>query len=196
VACVSLHGANRLGTNSTAECLLWGRVTGEAAARYCAITGLPGTPAAQARAEEERLRALLARPAQENHYHLRMELRQTMDTSMGVYRTGADMEAGLKKIRELKERCVCIGVADKGWVYNTDLMQALETGFMLDAAEVATAGALARQESRGGHARRDFTKRDDERWLKHTMAYQTPQGPRLEHIPVTLTMWQPVERKY
>jgi succinate dehydrogenase / fumarate reductase flavoprotein subunit len=87
-------------------------------------------------------------------------------------------------------------VTDKGWVYNTDLIQAVETGFMLDAAEVATAGALARQESRGGHARRDFTQRDDANWLKHTLATHTPAGPRLEYSPVAITLWQPVERKY
>jgi len=196
VACVSLHGANRLGTNSTAECLLWGRVTGEDAARYVAQAPLPDAPSAAAQAEAQRLQALLTQAGSESHYAIRTELRQTMDASMGVYRTGAAMEAGLKKIRELKERYRHIQVRDKGRVYNTDLIHALETGFMLDAAEVATAGALARQESRGGHARRDFTKRDDENWLKHTLATITPDGPRLDYLPVTITMWQPVERKY
>lgn len=195
-ACVSIHGANRLGTNSTAECLLWGRVTGEDAARYCAKAALADAPLAAARAEEQRLTELMSKSGTENHAHLRAELRQTMDASMGVYRTGAAMQSGLEKIRELKQRYRDIHIVDKSWVYNTDLIHALETGFMLDAAEVATAGALAREESRGGHARRDFTQRDDEKWLKHTLATITPDGPRLEYSPVAITMWQPVERKY
>ncbi len=195
-ACVSLHGANRLGTNSTAECLLWGRVTGEDAAKYCASTAVGAAPTQAAQAEERRLQTLLAKTGTESHYQVRAELRKTMDQSMGVYRTGAAIAAGLTKIRELKQRYAHIQVRDKGWVYNTDLLQALETGFMLDAAEVATAGARARQESRGGHARRDFTTRDDANWLKHTLATPAEAGPRLEYIPVTITMWQPVERKY
>lgn len=196
VACVSLHGANRLGTNSTAECLLWGKVTGEDAARYCAQTSLPAAPQAAAEAAEARLAGLLARPAEESHYAIRAELRKTMDASMGVYRTGEGIQAGLDKVHELKARYDCIGVADKGLVYNTDLVQALETGFMLDVAEVAATGALARTESRGGHARRDFPQRNDIDFLKHTLAFQTPTGPRLDYSPVTITMWKPVERKY
>jgi succinate dehydrogenase / fumarate reductase flavoprotein subunit len=195
-ACVSLHGANRLGTNSTAECLLWGRVTGEDAARYCRRAALPGVPASAVQAEEQRLQDLMTKSGGENHAHLRAELRQTMDASMGVYRTGAAMQSGLEKIRELKRRYRDIHIVDKSWVYNTDLIHALETGFMLDAAEVATAGALAREESRGGHARRDFTGRDDAKWLKHTLATISPDGPRLDYSPVAITMWQPVERKY
>jgi succinate dehydrogenase / fumarate reductase flavoprotein subunit len=195
VACVSLHGANRLGTNSTAECLLWGRVTGADAAHYCAGQPLPELPK-EAAEEEARLQALWTQDGHERHDRIRAELRQTMDARMGVYRTGADMEAGLQRIRELKSRYREISIADKSRTYNTDLVHALETGFMLDVAEVATAGALARQESRGGHARRDFPKRDDERWLKHTLATRTPRGPRLDYLPVSITMWQPVERKY
>jgi succinate dehydrogenase / fumarate reductase flavoprotein subunit len=196
VACVSLHGANRLGTNSTAECLLWGRVTGEDAARYCAEAKLPEAPASAAQAEEARLTALMAKTGEESHARIRAELRQSMDAAMGVYRTGPEIRAGLEKIRELKRRYECIHVADKSLVYNTDLIHALETGFMLDAAEVATAGALAREESRGSHARRDFPARDDEKWLKHTLATVAPGGPRLDYLPVAITMWQPVERKY
>ncbi len=195
-ACVSLHGANRLGTNSTAECLLWGRVTGAEAARYCAAAPLPDAPTAAAEAEAGRLQALLDRNGDENHHHLRNELRKVMDDHMGIYRTGEWMQEGLDKIRELKARYERIRIADKGWVFNTDLMHALETGFMLEVAEVATAGGLARTESRGAHARRDHAERDDENWLKHTLAYMTDEGPRLEYSPVTITMWKPVERKY
>ncbi|HVN55407.1 MAG TPA: succinate dehydrogenase/fumarate reductase flavoprotein subunit [Anaerolineaceae bacterium] len=195
-SCVSLHGANRLGTNSTAECLVWGRVTGEMAAVYCQKTASSTAPVELAREEELRLDRLMHRPGDQSHYQIRAELRQTMDKYMGVYRTGEDMLKCLEKIAELKQRYQYIQISDHRWVYNTDLMQALETGFMLDAAEVATSGACAREESRGGHARRDFPRRDDEKWLKHTMAYIGENGPRLDYIPVTITMWQPVERKY
>ena len=195
-ACVSLHGANRLGTNSTAECLLWGRVTGERAAHYALQAPFAATPNLLAKSEERRLSSLLHQAGTENHYHIRQELRRTMDTYMGVYRTGEGMQKGLARIDALKECYQHIRISDHNWVYNTDLMHALETGFMLDAAQVATIGALHREESRGGHARRDFPKRDDANWLKHTMAYKGPDGPRLEYIPVSITMWQPVERKY
>jgi succinate dehydrogenase / fumarate reductase flavoprotein subunit len=196
VACISLHGANRLGTNSTAECLVWGRVTGSEAARYCPRVSLPEAPKAASEQERQRLEKLLASKGKESHYQIRAELRRVMDACMGIFRTGEGLEKGLKQIRELKERYERIAIADKGWAYNTDLMRALETGFMLDVAEVATAGALPRTESRGSHARRDHPTRDDAKWLKHTMAYITPKGPRLEYIPVTITMWKPVERKY
>jgi len=196
VACVSLHGANRLGSNSTAECLVWGRVTGSEAARYCASAKVSESPEKAAQVEWSRIEALIQSKGTEDHYQVRKELRKTLDVNMGVYRTGPQMEAGLKKIHELKERYQNISLKDKSLRYNTDLVRAIETGFMLDVAEVATTGGLARQESRGGHARRDFKTRDDENWLKHTMAYYTESGPRLDYSPVRITMWKPVERKY
>jgi succinate dehydrogenase / fumarate reductase flavoprotein subunit len=199
-ACVSLHGANRLGANSTAECLVWGRVTGAEAARYCvnaSVAEMPGS------VEQEwgKIEALLSggdgsSKDEEDHYTIRKELRKNLDATMGVFRTGEQMEAGLKKIRELKERYQHISLKDKSLRYNTDLARAIETGFMLDVAEVATLGALTRTESRGGHARRDYKVRDDENWLKHTMAYSTESGPRLDYSEVNISMWKPVERKY
>ena len=195
-ACVSLHGANRLGCNSTAECLVWGRVTGSEAARYATSAALPDAPTAAAQAEERRLTDLLARQGDENHHRLRAELRQAMDAHAGVYRTGEGLQKGLDRVRELKDRYTRISITDKGWVYNTDLMNALETSFMLDVAEVAVVSAMARTESRGAHARRDYPKRDDAAWLKHTLAYVTPDGPRLEYSPVSIIMWKPAERKY
>jgi succinate dehydrogenase / fumarate reductase flavoprotein subunit len=115
---------------------------------------------------------------------------------MGVFRTGEGIESGLNKIRALKERYKHISLKDTSLRYNTDLERAIETGFMIDVAEVATLGALTRTESRGGHARRDFQTRDDENWLKHTVACFTPDGPKLDYIPVNVSMWKPVERKY
>ncbi|HJS19888.1 MAG TPA: succinate dehydrogenase/fumarate reductase flavoprotein subunit [Anaerolineales bacterium] len=196
VACVSLHGANRLGSNSTAECLVWGRVAGAEAARYCANASLGAEPVDAAGAEWSKIEALTQSTGTEDHYQIRKELRKNLDATMGVFRTGEQMETGLKKIRELKERYQHISLKDKSLRYNTDLERAIETGFMIDVAEVATFGALTRTESRGGHARRDYKVRDDENWLKHTMAYFTEEGPRLDYGPVNISMWKPVERKY
>ena len=106
------------------------------------------------------------------------------------------MATGLKKIRELKQRYQSICLKDKSLRYNTDLERAVETGFMIDVAEVATLGALTRTESRGGHARRDYKVRDDDNWLKHTMAHFSEAGPALDYSPVDISMWKPVERKY
>ena len=201
VSCVSLHGANRLGANSTAECLVWGRVTGEEAARYCAANALDEKMPDGAKQEWAKIDALLSGAegssnGKEDHYQIRKELRKTLDINMGVFRTGEQMQAGLEKIRELKERYKHISLKDKSLRYNTDLVRAIETGFMIDVAEVATLGGLTRTESRGGHARRDFKVRDDENWLKHTMATFTNEGPKLDYSPVDISMWKPVERKY
>ena len=196
VACVSLHGANRLGANSTAECLVWGRVTGAEAARYCAANAADEKMPDSAKQEWSKIEALMSSNGTEDHYVIRKELRKTLDKNMGVFRTGAEMQAGLDKIRELKERYKHISLKDKSLRYNTDLERAIETGFMIDVAEVATLGGLTRTESRGGHARRDFKVRDDENWLKHTMAHFTSEGPKLDYSPVDISMWKPVERKY
>jgi succinate dehydrogenase / fumarate reductase, flavoprotein subunit len=200
VACVSLHGANRLGSNSTAECLVWGRVAGGEAARYCKTASVAEMPKSVDQ-EWGKIEALLSggegsSKGTEDHYVIRKELRHNLDATMGVFRTGEQMEAGLKKIRELKERYKSISLKDKSLRYNTDLERAVETGFMLDVAEVATLGALTRTESRGGHARRDYKVRDDEHWLKHTMAQHTEAGPKLSYSEVNISMWKPVERKY
>ncbi|HLA86724.1 MAG TPA: succinate dehydrogenase/fumarate reductase flavoprotein subunit [Anaerolineales bacterium] len=196
VSCVSLHGANRLGANSTAECLVWGRVTGAEAARYAANASAAEAPVEAAQAQWSKIEALFESKGSEDHYQIRKELRKTLDDNMGVFRTGEQMQAGLNKIRELKERYKHISLKDKSLRYNTDLERAIETGFMIDVAEVATLGGLTRTESRGGHARRDYKTRDDENWLKHTMASFTPEGPKLDYIPVDISMWKPVERKY
>ncbi|MFC1939268.1 succinate dehydrogenase/fumarate reductase flavoprotein subunit [Chloroflexota bacterium] len=197
-ACVSLHGANRLGANSTAECLLWGRITGDKAASYAASQkAFPQLPKeATLKAEEARVFDRFKADGKESTYAMRADLQKTMDNCVGVFRTASGMEEALKKIKELKQRLPDIRVKDRGHVYNTDLVTALEFENLLDVAEVVVAGALVRTESRGAHARRDFTERDDANWLKHTLAYSTPAGPKLDYIPVAITMWQPVERKY
>lgn len=197
-ACVSLHGANRLGANSTGECLAWGMITGGEAARHCrSLQAIPEPKPARIQAEEDRIfKDVLQRSGPENHFTIRQELASLMDMNMGVFRTGEGIEKARAGIRQFRERYQQISVADKGRAYNTDLMQALELDFLLTCAECAVEGALARRESRGGHARRDFPERDDTNFLKHTMAYQDDGKVRLDYHPVTITHWKPVERKY
>jgi succinate dehydrogenase / fumarate reductase flavoprotein subunit len=197
VACVSLHGANRLGANSTAECLAWGGLAGGAIAS--ALGSLPPPaplPAEALRASELRLAELLRREGRESLYALRRELRNRMDRDVGVFRTEPGLGGALEAVRAIRERSRYAPVADKSHVYNTNLFHALELQHLLDLAEVAVAGALARSESRGAHARRDFPSRDDGGWLRHTLAWRADAGPRIEYKPVTIDTWTPVERKY
>ena len=197
-ACVSLHGANRLGANSTAECLVWGRITGEKAAQYAMRQkSLPTVPPQRVQEEEKRLFEQIGHGnGSEDVYAIRTELQHTMDHNMAVYRNGPDMEEALEKVRELKKRLEHVKVKDDSRIYNTNLLAIVEAINLIDLAETIVAGSLARTESRGAHSRRDFPNRDDINWGKHTLAYYTTEGPRLDYIPVNITMWQPVERKY
>jgi succinate dehydrogenase / fumarate reductase flavoprotein subunit len=196
-ACVSLHGANRLGSNSTAECLVWGAIAGAEMARV--LDTLPPVrplPPSQVSRAEGRIDQLLARTGEENMYELRSRLRSAMDKHVAVYRTGEGLSQALAAIREIRQLSSRAPVVDKGRIYNSNLFHALELENLIDLAEVTVMGALARQESRGAHARRDFTARDDENWLRHTLAWKTDGEPRLDDKPVTITTWKPVERKY
>jgi len=197
-ACVSLHGANRLGSNSTAECLVWGKIAGAETAKYCKEKKQMA-PAAEARlsAEEKRVFGdLLGKSGKENLYDIRRELRSIMDQYVGVYRTGEELSKALEMIHQLQKRYDQISIADKSHAYNTNLIHALELGNLLDLANVMVTGALTRTESRGGHARRDYPDRNDDEWLKHTLAFFNPAGVKLDYKPVTITTWKPVERKY
>jgi succinate dehydrogenase / fumarate reductase flavoprotein subunit len=198
VACHSMHGANRLGCNSTAECLVWGGITGRGISKYLEQGAkLDAAPEARAREEEKRIYDdLLQRSGTENPAHIRRELRTLMDRHAGVYRTGELMKEGLDKIAELRRRFKNIAVRDKSRIYNSNLIQTLETDNMLELADALLLAGLARQESRGAHFRTDFSKRDDEKFLGHSMVYYTGGTPRLESKPVAITMWKPVERKY
>jgi succinate dehydrogenase / fumarate reductase flavoprotein subunit len=198
VACHSMHGANRLGCNSTAECLVWGGITGGEIARYLGQGPvLSGLHEDMAREEEKRIfDGLLKQTGTENPAHIRRELRTLMDRHAGVYRTGESMKQGLDKIAGLRQRFKNITIQDKSRIYNSNLIQALETENMLELAEVLLFAGLAREESRGAHARTDFPKRDDEKFLAHSMVYYTGGKPRLEYKNVTITNWKPVERKY
>ena len=198
VACNSLHGANRLGTNSTAECLVWGGITGEEVVKYLnSNPPLPKLPMDQVDAELGRVFVdFLQKKGVENPYEIRSELRAAMDQHAGVYRDGESLSEGLKKIKALKARFEDIYIKDTNYVYNTNLINAFETENLLDLAEAMLTAALAREESRGGHARTDFAERDDEKWLKHTLVSFSKDGPRLDYKPATITKWKPVERKY
>ncbi len=197
VACVSIHGANRLGSNSTAECLVFGRVAGEKAAEYAMRKELKHVSNDAYKEEEKRVfDEFLGKSGDESPYQLKKELNEVMDKYFWIFRTGEEMKEGVRRIKELKERYKNVEIVDKKRGFNTDLTYAFEVGFMLDLAEVVAVSALARTESRGAHYRLDYPQRDDKNWLKHTLAYYTPDGPRLEYIPVKITKWQPVERKY
>jgi succinate dehydrogenase / fumarate reductase flavoprotein subunit len=197
-ACVSLHGANRLGSNSTAECLVWGKITGDKAARYAAAQkSLPPAPQKKLQDEEKRVFEQVGHgDGSEDVYVIRNELQKMMDNNVGVYRTGPQMEEALKKIKELKQRIKRVKVKDNSRIYNTNLINVIETTNLIELAEAIVVGGLARTESRGAHSRRDFPNRDDVKWGKHTLARYTPDGPKLDYSPVTMTMWKPVERKY
>jgi succinate dehydrogenase / fumarate reductase flavoprotein subunit len=197
-ACVSLHGANRLGSNSTAECLVWGGITGEEIARALPSLPKPSRLSEQSwLAQQARLKAITGRQGQEDLYVLRRELRTLMDNYVGVFRKGDDLAKALAEIRAIRARAAYAPIADRSAAYNSNLFHALELDNLLDLAEVTVMGALTREESRGAHARRDFAVRDDEKWLKHTLAWHTPGShPRLDYKPVTIDTWKPVERKY
>jgi len=198
VACTSLHGANRLGCNSTAECLVWGTITGGEIAKYLATgPSLLALSNDRVQAEEKRIFTdLLGQKGEENPYQIRQDLRTVMDAHFGVFRTGPEMTVGLERIRALKQRFRSVSIQDKGRVYNSNLQNVLEVQNLLDLAEVLAVAALAREESRGAHARKDFPHRDDEKWLKHTLVRHSPDGPKIDYKPVRITKWKPVERKY
>ena len=196
-SCLSLHGANRLGTNSTAECLVFGAVSGEEAAKYALSKSFKEISMDKVLKEEKRIfDGILGREGDERVPAIRDEMRKIMNDKVWIFRTGDELKEALKEIRQLKERFKNIRVEDKGKCFNMGLVEALQLDFTLDLAEVTIVSALARTESRGAHYRLDYPKRDDENWLKHTLAYYTREGPRLEYIPVTITKWTPTERKY
>jgi succinate dehydrogenase / fumarate reductase flavoprotein subunit len=200
-ACVSVHGANRLGGTSLLETIVFGRRAGKAVVADLEGGSPAGDPAAPGRAAiaavEARVAELAGRGAAgADAYAIRAEMISTTRDYFGVFREEGVMRTGLEILRRLKERCSEVGLRHSGGVFNIDLMRTLELEGMVDLALCVAEGALARTESRGSHSRTDFPARDDENWLVHTMAYHTPEGPRLEYAPVTLGTFEPQERKY
>ena len=195
-ACVSINGANRLGANSTSECLVFGKIAGAEAARYAAGRPASASPGEQAVLEEKRIfDGIFHGKGGTNPYEVRDALQRVMAKDAFVYRTGEGLSEALRTIRELKKKDF-LHCDDKSRVYNTNLSDVLEVESMLNVAEVVVVGALARTESRGAHFRRDFPGRDDKNWLKHTLAFAGPDGPKLDYSAVTITKYQPAERHY
>lgn len=198
-ACVSLNGANRLGSNSLTECLVFGARAGRAAAEFTDRAG-PAGPAldAQARDEERRIGALRGRSdGTERIAAVRTEMQAAMEESAGIYRSAAAIEAGAGTIGGLRERARRLKLDDRSTTFNTELVSALELEYMLELAEVILRSALQRNESRGAHQRTDYPDRDDERFLAHSLAHRAEDGSaRIESLPVTITRWPPGDRVY
>ncbi len=200
VACVSINGANRLGSNSLPECLVFGARAGRAAATWAVSAKEPGANAlAQAMDEKRRLEEQYLRKTEgrERIATLREEMQKTMETSAGIYREGASLAQAATKLRELQERSANVALDDRSRTFNTELTAALELSFMLDVAESIVQSALHRTESRGAHQRTDFPKRDDREFLTHPLVFRGVDGsPRIKHLPVKITRWPPAERVY
>jgi succinate dehydrogenase / fumarate reductase flavoprotein subunit len=197
VACVSVHGANRLGTNSLVDILVFGRRAGLGAAAYAAATQWPDLP----RNPEDRTRSTLEElrvsEGHESAAEIRQEMRDLMMDNVGVFRTEHLLLEAVEKLAALKERYRHISVMDKGKRWNTELLEAWELGCLLDLAEVTAVAAQARTESRGAHAREDYPERNDADWLKHSFAWLEADGSiRLEYKPVRLGLYEPAKRVY
>ena len=197
VACNSVHGANRLGANSTSECIVWGKITGSLAVDYIEndFTSVQ-FPSHLVDAEETRIFDGIFRGSGDmNPYEVKQEVAETLNAKAYVYRNHNDLAEGLKKIRELKQK-TWKHVDDSAKEYNTNFQNVMELDSMFRVAEVVLLGAINRKESRGAHARTDFPTRDDAKFLHHTLAYFDPAEPIMKKHPVTITKYKPVERKY
>ncbi len=196
VACVSVHGANRLGTNSLVDLVVFGKRAGKAAAAYCQQNDWAELPAETWQPVQAMLQRMMDKDGQYNAADLRAEMQSLMMDNVGVFRTEEGIQSALNRVRELQECAQDITVMDKGKRFNTDILEAIELQNLLDLAEVTAASALARQESRGAHSREDFKARDDENWLTHTYASKVDGKINLEYAPVNITIHNPEERTY
>ncbi|MBI4401098.1 MAG: FAD-binding protein [Nitrospirae bacterium] len=190
-ACVSVHGANRLGGNSLLETIVFGRRAGQRASDN--VSGVPPRAVSDAalRADEAWIKRFMENHGPERAWQLREELGKVTSLNLGIFRTQKSMTEAGEKVRALKARAAHVLLQDRGKIFNSDLIQALELQSLLEIAETIVAGALAREESRGAHYRSDFPRRDDANWLKHTLVRRTPEGPALSYAPVTITRFPP-----
>ena len=202
-ACVSVHGSNRLGTNSLLDINVFGKRAGIAAAKYAETAVMPELPEDSESFVVDMIETLRTSDGPERIADIRRDLQETMDANVQVFRTDETMRQALNDIEALRERYKNVGIQDRGKRFNLDLLEAVELGFLLEIAEVVTVAAIHRKESRGGHFREDFPDRDDENFMQHTMTYKDEDavsegipGMRLEWKPVVITRYQPMERKY
>jgi fumarate reductase flavoprotein subunit len=199
-ACVSMNGANRLGSNSLSECLVFGARSGRQAAEDALEAGQTDVRPVEkvAQAEQARLVAtyLEKETGRERISAIRRELQSAMERGAGVFRTEESLKEAVEEVRGLRERYRDVALDDRDRAFNTELVAALELDNMLDVAETVVRAGLERRESRGSHTRRDHPDRDDERFLKHSLAFTAPEGPRIEYGDVSITRWPPAERKY
>jgi succinate dehydrogenase / fumarate reductase flavoprotein subunit len=195
-ACVSVHGGNRLGTNSLLDLVVFGKHAGLRAAEYAAQVEFENLPQDAEAAVRTELEALRQETGQENLFDISTEMKKVMFDLVGIYRNEKDMQTAIDKIRELQGRFKHVKLMDKGKIFNTELINAWELGNMLELAEIIAVSALNRKESRGGHSREDYPKRDDKDWLKHTLISKQPDGIKIGYKPVTITKYQPKERVY
>jgi succinate dehydrogenase / fumarate reductase flavoprotein subunit len=197
-ACVSVHGANRLGGNSLLETVVYGARAGGAAARFAteSANGAGATSSAAAQDYERELRVLLDRDTGPQQHELRDQLAETMQEKVGIFRTDADLRDAKAVVDDLRDRFKGVQVTDKGRTFNQSLIHTIETGWLMDLADTMVTGAIARTESRGAHSRLDFPERDDENWMKHTLAYLEDDEVRLDYSEVTMTKYEPQVRTY
>jgi len=195
-ACVSVHGANRLGTNSLLEAVVFGRRAARTIKEDLSKLKREPIPKEDIEREKKHVEGLFDGDSKENVAEIKSQLQETMTKKCGVFRTERELKEALEKIRELQKKFKNVRVRDKGSIFNTDFVDVLETSHLLDFSEVIVLGALERKESRGAHYRKDYPKRDDENWLKHTLARRVDGEIKLEYKPVVITKFQPMERKY
>ncbi len=196
VACVSVHGANRLGTNSLLDIVVFGKQAGLRAAEHAKGASFQPLPGDATDFTRQQLDHLFNNSGEERAADIAKEMKQVMSADVGVFREEKGMSEAVKKIRELRERYKKVGVDDKGKLFNTNLLNTWELGALLDVAEVTAEAALARKESRGAHAREDFPKRNDAEWMKHSLAWLKEDKIELRYKPVTQTKYEPKERVY
>jgi succinate dehydrogenase / fumarate reductase flavoprotein subunit len=198
-SCLSLHGGNRLGTNSLQGAATFGRISGIKMSEFLNQNGYENLPENPMESAQAKIAGFMEGKGKEKHALIREELQDNMTKYVGVFRSQENMDKLMKIIKDLQERFKNVSIDDKGQVYNQDLFEAFEIGNLLLFSEVMVAGALARKESRGAHYRTDFPKRDDEKWLKHTLAWKTEDGVKLDHtkkVVIYMDRYPPLERKY
>lgn len=197
-ACVSVHGANRVGANSLLDTLVFGRRAAEHAVPWMQGKTFRPIPESVVKGDREMLRSVMDRPMNGDRVaKIRRDMGTSMSENVGLFRTPDRLETQVAALKELRARYEKVGVEDKGKVFNTDLLFHVELGYMLDCADMIVTSAIERKESRGAHTRLDYPNRDDENWLKHIMLTRQPDGSeKMSYLPVTITEWQPQERKY